>query len=113
MLQKDGFEADDIIATITKHAKTKGLKTVIVTGDKDLMQLVEGNVVVYDTMKDKVWGPEEVKQKFDVYPEALGDLLALMGDSSDNIPGVPSVGPKTASKLLNKHENHLRLSCYF
>lgn len=105
VMQRDGFEADDIIATATSKAREAGFHVVIVTGDKDLMQLIDDGVVVYDTMKEKVWGAPEVEEKFGVPPTALGDLLALMGDSSDNVPGVPSVGPKTAAKLLNAHGN--------
>ena len=103
VLQLDGFEADDIIATAARFAVKAGLKMIVVSADKDLMQLVSENVLMYDTMKDKVFGAVEVEAKFGVPPERLGDLLALMGDSSDNIPGVPSVGPKTAAKLLAKH----------
>lgn len=103
VLQCDGYEADDVIATATRLARAAGLRVVIVTGDKDLMQLVDGGVLIYDTMKDKVYGAAEVEEKFGVGPELLGDLFALMGDASDNIPGVPSVGPKTAAKLIGSH----------
>ena len=103
VLQRDGFEADDVIATAARKAHEAGLKTVIVTGDKDLMQLIGDDLIVWDTMKDKVWGADEVEAKWGVKPSALGDVLALMGDSSDNVPGVPSVGPKTATKLLVEH----------
>ena len=97
VLQKDGFEADDIIATATKTVRAAGLEVVIVSGDKDLMQLVEPGVVLLDTMKNKTWDAEAVGAKWGVPPKLLGDLLALAGDSSDNIPGVPRVGPKTAA----------------
>lgn len=102
-----GFEADDLIASYVVEARKAGMRTVIVSSDKDLMQLVthgdeDGGppVYLYDTMKDVVIGPEEVVAKFGVGPELLGDLLALTGDSSDNVPGVPGIGPKTASALL-------------
>ncbi|MBN2525632.1 MAG: DNA polymerase I [Deltaproteobacteria bacterium] len=100
VLQKDGFEADDIIATSVKAAVDSGLKAVIVSGDKDLLQLVSKNVVMLDTMKKKVWDAAAVEEKWMVPPSLVGDLLALAGDSSDNIPGVPRVGPKTAAPLL-------------
>ncbi len=100
MLQKDGYEADDIIATCVPAAQKAGLKVVVVSGDKDLMQLVDNDVTMLDTMKNKVWDAEAVEKKWGVPPSKLGDLLALAGDSSDNIPGVPRVGPKTAAPLL-------------
>jgi DNA polymerase-1 len=103
VLQKDGYEADDLIATATRAARAAGMKVVVVSGDKDLMQLVGEDVVVLDTMKTKVWDAAAVEQKWGVPPELLGDLLAMAGDSSDNIPGVPRVGPKTAAPLLREH----------
>jgi DNA polymerase-1 len=103
VLQKDGYEADDLIATAVKSAREAGLKVVVVTGDKDLMQLVDDDVVLLDTMKSKVWDAAAVEAKFGVPPALLGDLLAIAGDSSDNIPGIPRVGPKTAVPLLVEH----------
>ncbi len=102
--KQEGVEADDLIATSALKAKAEGFKVVIVSSDKDLMQLVDEDIVMWDTLKNKVFGQEEVLEKFKVRPDQLGDLLALMGDSSDNIPGVPSVGPKTAATLLNDYE---------
>lgn len=104
--QKDGFEADDLIAAVTKRAVADGVQVVIVSADKDLMQLVHDDdhkVVLWDSMRDRVFGPKEVGEKFNVKPSQLRDLLALTGDSSDNVPGVPGVGPKTASDLLNQY----------
>jgi DNA polymerase I len=101
--QKDGFEADDLIATAVRRARTEGLRTLIVGADKDLMQLVGDDVQLWDTMRDRVIGPAEVSEKFGVRVDQLGDLLSLMGDSSDNIPGVAGIGPKTAAELLNAH----------
>ena len=98
--QNDEFEADDLIATGVRLALAEGLRVVIVSADKDLMQLVGGSVVMWDTMRNKVYGPPEVQEKFGVPPHQMRDLLALTGDTSDNIKGVPSVGPKTAAKLL-------------
>ncbi len=95
------YEADDIIATIVAKARELGRKVVIVSADKDLLQLVGDDVVMYDTMRDKVFGPDATHEKFGVGPHQVRDLLALTGDSSDNVPGVPSVGPKTAATLLS------------
>jgi len=102
----DGYEADDIIGTIAKKAEKKGLAVWCVTGDKDFFQLVSDNVEVYNPkpasdIPDKM-GREEVKVKFGVYPELVIDKLALMGDTSDNVPGVAGIGPKTADTLLNQ-----------
>ena len=105
-IERPGVEADDIIATLSDHAKARGIRTVIVSSDKDLMQLVSDtagevpSVHLLDTMKSIAIGPEEVQERFGVPPAKLGDLLALAGDSSDNIPGVPGIGPKTAAALL-------------
>ncbi len=100
VLQLDGVEADDLIATAVVHARAHSLRTVIVSADKDLMQLVSDDTLMWDTMRDRVVGPAEVQQRFGVAASQMRDLLALMGDSSDNVPGVPSVGPKTARDLL-------------
>jgi DNA polymerase-1 len=102
-VEAEGFEADDLIATVVREAREAGKRVVIVSADKDLLQLVGHDVVMYDTMRDKVFGPEETREKFGVEPAQVRDLLSLMGDSSDNIPGVPSVGQKTAAKLLNEY----------
>jgi DNA polymerase-1 len=104
-IEAAGFEADDIIATLVRKAREEGLRVVIVSADKDLLQLVGDDVVMYDTMRNKVFGVEETREKFGVEPGQVRDLLALMGDSSDNVPGVPSVGQKTAAKLLSEHES--------
>lgn len=99
----EGYEADDIMATITERFKQNFEKIVIVSGDKDLSQLVEENVVVYDSYKDEEFDPEGVKKKMGVAPEKVTDLLALMGDASDGIPGVPGIGPKRALALIEKY----------
>ncbi|HEX9860162.1 MAG TPA: DNA polymerase I, partial [Nitrospirota bacterium] len=99
----DGIEADDVIASVALDAAEKGFDVTVVTGDKDLFQLIGGNVKVYDTMKDVMYGPAECEERFGVPPGKLVDLLGLMGDSSDNIPGVPGVGPKTAAKLISEY----------
>ncbi len=98
-----GLEADDIIACYAKAALAKGWSVTIVSSDKDLMQLIEPGVDLLDTMNNRRIGPDYVVEKFGVGPERLGDVLALMGDSVDNVPGVPGVGPKTASKLIVEH----------
>lgn len=101
--QKDGFEADDLIATAIRRARSVGLSSLIIGADKDLMQLVGEDVRMWDVMRDRIIGPDEVFEKFAVRVDQLGDLLALMGDSSDNIPGVSGIGPKTAAELLNAY----------
>lgn len=100
--QQDGVEADDLIASAVRRAVGSGLRVVIVSADKDLAQLVGPTVLMWDTMRNKVYGAEEIKAKYGVVPGKMRDLLALTGDSSDNIRGVPSVGPKTAAKLLDQ-----------
>ncbi|MBX3233920.1 MAG: DNA polymerase I [Labilithrix sp.] len=105
IFRQDGIEADDLIATIVQKAHAQGLRTVIVGADKDLMQVVhdgDNDVMLWDSMRDRTYGPVEVEAKFGVKPSMLRDLLALTGDTSDNIPGVPSVGPKTAADLLKE-----------
>jgi len=101
----DGFEADDIIATITTIAEERGWEVVIISGDKDLMQLVGEDVQMWDPQRDQVYDSSAVKKKFGVAPERLLDLFALMGDSSDNIPGVPGVGQKTAAGLIDEFDS--------
>lgn len=97
------YEADDIIATYTKQARAAGMEVTIVSSDKDLMQLVGDGVHMYDAMKQKKIGVAEVTEKFGVPPEKVLDVLSLMGDSSDNIPGVPGIGPKTAAELIQTY----------
>ncbi len=99
------YEADDLIATYTDQILKKGAKVTIISGDKDLMQLVKPGVRLYDPMKSKVLGPKEVKDKFGVEPNKVIDVQALAGDSSDNVPGVPGIGIKTAAELINKYKS--------
>lgn len=103
VLLKEGYEADDIMATITDKLAKNFSKVVIVSGDKDLFQMVGGKVVIYDPYKDEEFDPEKVKGKMGVGPERITDLLALMGDSVDGVPGVPGIGPKRAKDLLEKY----------
>ncbi|TVQ40838.1 MAG: DNA polymerase I [Wenzhouxiangella sp.] len=102
-LAVDGVEADDVIATLTAQARDQGLEVLISSGDKDLAQLVRDGVVLEDSMQEKRYDRDAVVAKFGVPPERVGDLLALTGDSSDNIPGIDKVGPKTAAKWLDKY----------
>jgi DNA polymerase-1 len=99
-IEEAGYEADDIIATYTRQAVAAGWDVTIVSSDKDLAQLIQPGVDMLDTMKNERRGPGYVQEKFGVAPEQLGDVLALMGDAVDNVPGVPGIGPKTASKLI-------------
>jgi DNA polymerase-1 len=99
-LEQIGFEADDLIATYARLATERGATTTIVSSDKDLMQLVTDKVVMYDTMKDRRIGIPEVIEKFGVPPEKVVEVQALAGDSTDNVPGVPGIGVKTAAQLI-------------
>ena len=102
-IEQNGLEADDIIACYVKSALEAQWKVTIVSSDKDLMQLIEPGVDMLDTMNDRRIGREEVIEKFGVPPEQVGEVLALMGDAVDNVPGVPGVGPKTASQLIQQY----------
>ncbi len=102
-LEMEGYEADDLIATYTAQALAAGLEVTIVSGDKDLMQLIRSGVEFYDPMKDKFFTPQDVFEKFGVYPDKVVDVQALSGDSIDNVPGVPGIGPKTAAQLVNEY----------
>ncbi|MEN6620666.1 MAG: DNA polymerase I, partial [Smithella sp.] len=103
ILEKQGVEADDIIGTLAVRASRLGWKTIIVSGDKDLMQLINENVTMVDTMKDKTYDVAAVKERFGVPPDKVTEILGLMGDTSDNIPGVPGIGPKTAQRLIEEY----------
>jgi DNA polymerase-1 len=102
-LEQDGFEADDLIATYVREAREAGATATIVSSDKDLMQLVGDGVVMFDTMKDKRIGRAEVVEKFGVPPEKVIEVQALIGDSTDNVPGVPGIGVKTAAQLIGEY----------
>ena len=101
-LEMEGYEADDLIATYAKMAEDAGLDVVVVSADKDLMQLIDGKVQLYDPMKGKFFTPEDVKEKFGVFPNRVVDVQALAGDAIDNVPGVPGIGIKTAAELINQ-----------
>lgn len=103
-IEEQGWEADDLIASYTKAALAQGWSVTIVSSDKDLMQLLtEESVDMLDTMNNRTLGPGHVREKFGVGPEKLGEVLALMGDSVDNVPGVPGIGPKRAADLINEY----------
>ena len=107
IIEKDGFEADDVIGTLAQKAKQEGLQTLMMTPDKDYAQLVEDDILMYKPAKQggspEIWGTDEVKQNFGIEDSAqVIDILGLMGDSSDNIPGCPGIGPKTAQILIAK-----------
>ena len=102
-IEMQGFEADDIIATYARQAREAGADVTIISSDKDLMQLVGPQVILYDQMKDKRLGVPEVIEKWGVPPHKMIDLQAMTGDSTDNIPGIPGIGPKTAAQLLEEY----------
>src|SRR5271170_5704646 len=104
LLRVSGVEADDVIGTLALQGAESGFEVLISTGDKDMAQLVGPHVGLINTMSNTRLDRAGVKAKFDVYPEQIVDYLALVGDSSDNIPGVTGVGPKTAAKWLNQYQ---------
>ena len=99
------YEADDLIATYAKKITEAGAKVTVISSDKDLMQLVSNNVRLFDPMKSRVIGEKEVIEKFGVKPNQVIDVQSLAGDSSDNVPGVPGIGIKTAAELINKYND--------
>ncbi len=99
-VEAQGFEADDLIATYTREARAAGAQVTIVSSDKDLMQLVGDGVAMFDAMKNRTIGPDEVRERFGVGPERVIDVQALAGNSIDNVPGVPGIGVKTAAQLI-------------
>jgi DNA polymerase-1 len=104
MIKMDGFESDDIIASLAKKASQKGIKVKIISSDKDMYQLLDENISIYDPSKKKEIRAKECFEKFGVYPQNFVDFQALVGDSSDNVPGVKGVGVKTAAKLINEYK---------
>lgn len=105
LISIQGVEADDVIGTCANYFKQKDFDILVSTGDKDLAQIVDNKITIVDTMKNKVLNPAGVKDKFGVEATQIIDYLALIGDTSDNIPGVPKVGPKTAVKWLDEYKN--------
>lgn len=102
-VELEGYEADDLIATYAQQASQDGYKVTIISGDKDLMQLMNSQVELFDPIKNRTMTNEDVLKKFGVLPEKVSDVQALMGDTSDNIPGIPGIGPKTASELITTY----------
>jgi len=102
-IEKEGFEADDLIATYARLAAKAGCEVTIVSSDKDLMQLIEGRIGMLDPIKNRKIGPEAVRERFGVGPERVVDVQALAGDSTDNVPGVPGIGVKTAAQLIAEY----------
>jgi len=104
IFEADDYEADDVLATLAACAESQGIEAIIVTSDKDMFQLISDNVKVLNPHKEDIlYDADEVRDRFGVGPEKMRDLLALAGDTSDNVPGVPGVGPKTAAALLNEY----------
>src|SRR5437016_8222154 len=106
-VQVDGYEADDVIATLATQAKEKGVEVMIVTGDRDTFQLIEPGIQVMATSRGitetKIYDREAVVERYGIPPELIPDFYGLKGDTSDNIPGVPGIGDKTASELLQRY----------
>lgn len=104
VIEKEGFEADDVIATLALKAKEEGFEVVIISSDKDILQLVAGGVSVFSPYKDKgtLWTEPEIKSRFGILPNQIADFIGLVGDTADNIPGVKGLGPKGAAKLLSE-----------
>ncbi len=105
ILEIPGYEADDIIATLVRKGKEKGFEVIIVTPDKDMIQLIEDGVYIFNPVTEEMFDREKVKIKYGIYPEQFVDYLAVVGDTVDNIIGVKGVGPKTAQKLLEEYGN--------
>ena len=105
ILEKPRFEADDLIATFAKTASNQGIRVTIISSDKDLMQLIDDNISLYDPLKSKYIKAPQVEEKFGVRPDQVIDILALIGDSADYVPGVPGIGPKTAAELISKYQS--------
>ena len=103
VLSVDGYEADDVIATLVRRAREAGLRVVVVSSDKDLMCLVDDGVSMFDTLKNKAFDVAAVEERWGVAPALVPEVLALMGDTSDNVPGLPGVGPKTATELVRTY----------
>ncbi|MDO8445222.1 MAG: DNA polymerase I [Deltaproteobacteria bacterium] len=103
VLIMEGVEADDIIGTIARKAEKDGMEVIIITGDKDIFQIISPHIKIYDTLKNKYFGIDDVKERFGTDPERVVEVMGLMGDSSDNIPGVPGIGEKTAKALIEEY----------
>src|SRR3970282_776805 len=102
VLELEAYEADDIIGTISKHMKEKDVEVIIIAADKDMLQLIDENTTIVDTMKGKGFGIKEVTERFGTTPDRIVEIMGLAGDASDNIPGVKGIGEKTAVKLIKE-----------
>src|SRR3989304_4878050 len=102
VLELEGYEADDIIGTLSRHMKEKNIEVIIIAADKDMLQLIDKNTTIVDTMKGKRFGIKEVMERFGIEPSLITEIMGLAGDSSDNIPGVKGIGEKTAAKLIQE-----------
>src|SRR5262252_5026637 len=102
VLEVEGWEADDVIGTLARRAQEQGFQVLVVTGDKDFIQIVDGSVTLYDPMQDKWTKPADVRERLGIEPSQMRDYLALIGDPIDNVPKVPGIGPKTAVELLEQ-----------
>ena len=109
IIEMEGFEADDLIGTYARIAEQKGFAVVMVTGDKDFIQLVTDQAIIWDPMKDATIDVKFVKKSYGLKPDQMVDVMGLSGDTSDNVPGVPGIGPKTALNLIQKHQSMARL----
>ena len=105
VFEMPGFEADDLIGTMAVKAQKAGFNVVMVTGDKDFMQLVSDQAIIWDPMKEKIIDPEAVRAACGVEPYQMVDVMGLSGDTADNVPGVPGIGPKTAQSLIQTFGN--------
>src|SRR4030065_783635 len=101
-LEMEGYEADDLIGTVAKRLESE-VDVVVITGDKDILQLVSDRIQVYDSMKEKRFGVEEVIQRFGVSPEQVVEVMGLAGDDIDNIPGIPGIGERTAIQFIKTY----------
>src|SRR4030042_471995 len=108
-LEVEGFEADDLICTLVRQARERGFEVEVVSGDKDLLPLVQEGVTMWDPMREARYDVAAIREKFGVMPEELVEVRALAGDASDNIPGVPGIGEKTALKLISRYHSLERL----
>lgn len=102
ILEMEGFEADDIIATVAKKAASEGYEVIVVSPDKDMLQLVSQNIKVFNPVSETLYDQQKVMEKYGIKPSQFVDYLAMIGDSSDNVPGIKGIGPKTAQKLLSE-----------
>ncbi|MCK4325717.1 DNA polymerase I, partial [bacterium] len=106
LFELEGYEADDILATLARRAEKEGMDVFILTPDKDILQIVGANIKVLSFHKEGlIYDEDKVRERFGVRPQEMPDLMSLMGDSSDNIPGVPGIGEKTAAKLIQEFES--------